>query len=93
MVPANGKVNVGWPGKSFWWRKGYNAFTEQKPDLIVTARRIDGEAPSLAVSRATNVAGKTPGMLIGFSLPAAGCWEVSGHYDGHVVSFVVLVEP
>ena len=90
VLPVSGKGGVGGPGKSFWWRKGYDPHTETNPHLILTARRIDGEAPSIAVSDATNAGG---GMLIGFRFRAAGCWEVTGHYDGNAVSFVVLVEP
>jgi hypothetical protein len=40
--------------KLFWWRQGYVGATEQRPELIVSGRRLDGQAPPAKVSRATN---------------------------------------
>jgi hypothetical protein len=30
-------------------------------------------------------------MLTGIELPAAGCWEITGHYHGSSLRFVVWV--
>jgi hypothetical protein len=85
----------GYRQKVFWWRQGYNAKTEQKPKLIVTGRRLDGDAPSFAVSDATNAYAPDIGsaMLVGIDIPTHGCWEITGHYSGHTLTFIVSVEP
>jgi len=80
--------------KLFWWRQGYNAAAEDRPELSVSARRLDGEAPPAQVSRATNAHHKDFGgwaMLVMVEFPAGGCWEVTGHYKGETLSFVVQV--
>jgi hypothetical protein len=80
-------------GKSFWWSEGYNAWTEQRPDLTVTGKRLDGPG-SATVDRATNGMGGGAGsfMLVGVDFPTTGCWQVTGAYKGETVSFVVWVD-
>ena len=53
-LPYSSETPKGYFQKVFWWRQGYNRKTEEKPKLIVTGRRLDGDAPSFAVSDATN---------------------------------------
>src|SRR2546429_1404852 len=75
MLPINGVWNrlpysseaKGYVQKVAWWRQGYNNRTEQNPKLIVTGRRLDGDAPSFAVSDATNAYTSDIGstMLVG----------------------------
>ena len=80
--------------KLFWWRQGYDGETESRPDLSVSARRIDGAAPTVHVSRATNARHEDFGgwaMLVMVEFPAAGCWEVKGQYGSETLSFVVQV--
>lgn len=82
--------------KFFWWRQGYDWQTETQPHLTVTGRRLDGPAPPAESGRATNA--YNPGdigsaMLVGFTLPTSGCWEITGRYEGATVSFVVWVVP
>ena len=80
--------------KLFWWRQGYSGVTEPRPELIVSGRRLDGEAPAATVSRATNAHHKDFGgwaMLVMVEFPTSGCWELTGHYKGQVTSFVVSV--
>jgi hypothetical protein len=82
--------------KLFWWRQGYIGSTEQRPELIVSGRKLDGEAPPANVSRATNAYHKDFGgwaMLVMVEFPASGCWEVTGQYKGQTTSFVVDVRP
>src|SRR5260370_24776224 len=80
-------------GRRFDWRK------ENEPKLIVTGKRLDGDAPSIAVSHANAVfvPGKPgmmpPGMMTLLDVPTAGCWELTAHYRGHTLTFVVSVEP
>jgi hypothetical protein len=79
--------------KSFWWRQGYDWRTETTPALRVTGRRLDAAAPAVTVSDATNGFEPSMGafMLLGLELPAGGCWELTGHYHGRSLRFVVWV--
>lgn len=78
--------------KLFWWRTGYNWKTETQPTLKVTGRRLDAMAPAFHVSHAGNGhKGEdwNSFMVVGFDLPTPGCWEITGHYEGQELSFVV----
>ena len=79
--------------KSFWWRQGYDWQTETTPRLQVTGRRLDAPAPTVTSSNATNGFEESMGafMLVGLELPAGGCWELTGHYHGQSLRFVVRV--
>jgi hypothetical protein len=79
--------------KSFWWRQGYDWQTETTPQLSVTGRRLDSPAPTVSVSDATNGFEPSMGafMLLGLELPTGGCWELTGHYHGSSLRFVVWV--
>jgi hypothetical protein len=72
---------------------GYDWRTETTPRLRVTGRRLD--APALAVTSSDATNGFEPSMgafmLLGLELPAAGCWELTGHYHGHSLRLVVRV--
>jgi hypothetical protein len=89
----------GYVQKVFWWRTDYDWQLEPRPALTVTGRRLDGDAPPMAASQATN--GFHPGlqsfMLVGVSVPTTGCWEISGRYDDQgserTLSFVIWVAP
>ena len=88
-----------WPAgtyKMFWWRVGYSWTGEPEPDLTVTGKRLDGPAPLLDISEATNAYHSDFGgsaMLLGVEFPALGCWEVTGHYGDHELTFTMLVGP
>jgi hypothetical protein len=79
--------------KSFWWREGYDWQTETTPRLQLTGRRLDAAAPRVTISEATNGFRDDIGafMLIGLELPTGGCWELTGHYAGRSLRFVVRV--
>jgi hypothetical protein len=82
--------------KLFWWRQGYNGRSEQWPSLTVTGKRLDASAPPADVSRATNAYHSDFGgwaMLVAVEFPTSGCWELTGEYQGHALSFVVQVGP
>lgn len=101
MLPHDGtwwglpKNPEGYTQKVFWWHEGYVWTKEPEPTLTATGRRLDGSAPPLAVSRATNAfhADFQSAMLIGVDFPALGCWEITGRYKGAALSFVVWVAP
>lgn len=83
--------------KSFWWRAGFDPRREQTPKLTLTARRLDvaGRAIAASSGQATNGWRDDDDigafMLTGIGLPAAGCWEITGHYRARELSFVVWV--
>src|SRR5688500_7327343 len=35
--------------KLWWWRQGYVGATEPRPELVVSGRRLDGDAPPATV--------------------------------------------
>lgn len=100
-VPENG-VWASLPGdpagytqKIFWWRDGYVWTEEPEPDLVVTAERLDGEAPLVESLRATNAYAGDIGsaMLTGANFPTLGCWKITGKYGEAELSFVVWIAP
>ena len=85
----------GYSQKVFWWRKGYSWTEEPQPALSVTGHRLDGAAPLLNVTRATNAYAEDiqSAMLVGIDFPTLGCWEITGRYDDAELTFVVRVAP
>ncbi len=85
----------GYTQKVFWWRKGYFWTDEPEPQLSVTGRRLDASAPPLRASKATNAFAQDiqSAMLVGVDVPTFGCWEITGRYGGHELSFTVWVAP
>ena len=79
--------------KFWWWRSGYSAFEEPRPNLTISAIRLDGVAPDVEINNATNAFGDGwHAMLIGMEFPSAGCWKVVGTYNGsQQLAFVLLV--
>jgi hypothetical protein len=88
-------ARTGVRNKFWWWREGWTPQADWEagvPGLIVTAHRLDGEAPAVRVGPATN--GKLDtgwAMLVMLELPTEGCWEVTGTYLSESLSMVVYV--
>jgi hypothetical protein len=81
--------------KVFWYRAGYDGRIEPRPNLVVHGRRLDGSAPPVLISQATNAHHEDFGgwsMLTMVEFPDAGCWELTGQYGRDSVSFVVRVD-
>jgi len=85
----------GYRTKLTYWRRGFDWRREPEPELIVIAKRLDREAPSVAAgpAHAVFVTTERPGMMTGIDLPSIGCWEITAQYSGHRLSFVVSVQP
>ncbi|MFY9730179.1 MAG: hypothetical protein WB723_18135 [Candidatus Acidiferrales bacterium] len=88
----------GYRQKVFFWTKGYDARREPKPKLTITGRRLDADSPSIEVADADNafVGSNTklpPAMVTAFEIPTAGCWELTAHYGGRTLTFIVSVKP
>jgi hypothetical protein len=85
----------GYTQKIVWWSEGYSWTDEPEPDLVITGERLDGEAPSVEFSGASNAYAADIGSAImsGVDLPTLGCWKITGKYKDAELSFVVWVAP
>ncbi len=81
--------------KIFWMSVDFNYREGYPPELKVTGRRLNGDAPPLLTLPTTNAGapGPTPAMLTGVYVPTPGCWEITGDYKGQKLSFVVWLQP
>jgi hypothetical protein len=89
------KHEHGYTQKIMWWSTLYNLPDEPEPALVVTAKRLDGDAPPLGFYGATNAMADDIGeaMLTGVEFPTLGCWEVRGEYKKTSLTFVVWIAP
>lgn len=95
-LPADGSWRQLALGEKFWWwSQAFDVSEDATPDLTVTARRLDGDAPSFRASPATNGyhASFHWAMLMGVQLASPGCWAFTGQYKDHQLSFVLWVPP
>ncbi|HUG35295.1 MAG TPA: hypothetical protein VMJ90_11040, partial [Anaerolineales bacterium] len=85
----------GYTQKIMWWSDFYILADEPEPALVVSGRRLDGDAPALRFYGATNAMAKDIGeaMLTGVEFPTLGCWEVTGRYKKSGLTFVVWIAP
>ena len=81
--------------KLVYWQRGFDWRSQPEPELVVKARRLDGEEPPVSgePGKAVFVTSKTPAIMTAIDIPSAGCWEITASYEGHTLSFVVSVEP
>ncbi len=87
----------GYSQKIVWWREGYVGTSELQPALKITGKQLDG-TKTFAVAGATNAQSSDFGgngwaIMSGVEIPALGCWEITGEYNGAKLSFVVEVTP
>lgn len=80
--------------KVFWWRHGYVYSEEPEPTFSVRGVNLDDSTETFESPDATNAYNPVikSAMLTGVELPSVGCWEITGYYQGHELSFVVWVE-
>jgi hypothetical protein len=81
--------------KLVFWRQGFDWVKEPRPELVVTAARLDAKGPSVAVTNAQPAfIGNGPSaMMIGLGIPGSGCWQITAHHRGASLEFVVSVKP
>jgi hypothetical protein len=79
--------------KFWWWSQEFDVSEDETPDLTLSASRLDGAAPVFQTTEATNGYHErfNWAMLSGVTLGSPGCWEITGHYKGHELSFVLWV--
>ena len=97
LIPIDGHWNGMGPERNYfdkfwWWRQGYSAIKESKPNLIISGARLDGPAPSVLVTDTTSGFDENwNAMLVGMEFPTSGCWEVIGTYHGHQLKLILKV--
>jgi len=57
--------------------------------LVVSARRLDGDAPALDVGPVEPY--QTAYVAMGLTFPAAGCWEVTASAGDSTLTFITSV--
>jgi hypothetical protein len=79
--------------KISWWSAGYDWQKEPNPSLTITGRRLDGPSAPLIFDGVSNayIEGRGSFMPSSVHLPTLGCWEITGHYKGTDLTFVVKV--
>jgi hypothetical protein len=94
-MQKNVRHGKGYRTKLVFYRLGFDWHKEVQPKLIVASKRLDGKAPFVPVEPANAVflPSKTPAMMTAIDIPTAGCWELTAHYNGHTLTFIVSVEP
>lgn len=86
------KDDAGYVQKTVFWREGFDAISEPQPDLVVSGRRLDANAPTFTFSDATHGWDETGNfMLMGISIPTLGCWEITAEYQKAQLTYVVKV--
>ena len=68
------------------------------PDLLLRVNASTATHHPVAVADASAVFVQDkpglmpPGMMTLIDIPTVGCWELTAHYGGHTLTFVVSVE-
>ena len=93
---AFGKEEDGWvyETKLMFWHRGFD-WRKDEANLTVTGKRLDGDAPAVKADHANAVflpSRDAAGMMTLLAVPTVGCWEITAHYRGNDLSFVVSVE-
>jgi hypothetical protein len=80
--------------KLMFFRKGFDASTEHRPPLTVTATRLDAASRPARSERAAGASNEDTGSMImtAIDVPDSGCWLLSAQYaDEAPLRFVVQV--
>jgi len=101
MLMPNGEVWSGYPigpggitQKTFWFSTNWpGTAVEPVPAITVTGTRLDGSG-SFTFGPGTNASAEFgEAMLVGIEVPTPGCWQITGHYAGTQLSYVVWIPP
>lgn len=80
--------------KTFWWSKDWVPRAEPAPAITVILTRLDGDG-SYSFGPGTNASSADLGgtaMLVGVDFPGPGCWQLTAHYRGAALSYVVWIK-
>jgi hypothetical protein len=87
------KSELGFSQKTFWWSALFDVHREEQPEIYVIGSRI-GAPGRFGFGPGTNASGDFgSAMLVGVDVPEEGCWNVTAHYRGADLSYVVWVGP
>ena len=87
------KTESGLSQKTFWWSSFFEVRREPQPDIFVIGDRI-GQPGQFGFGPGTNAGGDFgSAMLVGIDVPTEGCWNVTAHYRGASLNYVVWVGP
>jgi hypothetical protein len=78
----------------FWlWSADFDVHEDETPDFVVSARRLDGEAPGFSSDETTNAYHPDWhwAMLTGAQVAEPGCWQFDVAYKEHTLDFVLWV--
>jgi hypothetical protein len=87
------------PRKSVWWSRNFpGGAEEEQPEVSVTWRRLDDPSAPVVRAEPPGTNAYTPGtgwFMIASKLDPVGigCWEVTGSYKGHELTYVYEVRP
>ena len=85
---------AGFINKVFWRYPGYDWREDPMPDFILIGEQLDGDGHFEQPGPATNAFAESllgSAILTGVGIPNRGCWQLTGHYRGSQLSFVVWV--
>ncbi len=82
---------LAWFGSTFDWTPEH--WPKERSLLTITGRRLDGPSKLLIFEGANDAyaPGEGPFITASAHLPTAGCWEITGHYKGENLTFVVKI--
>ena len=76
--------------KIVWFSSEYDMHREPDPSLTITGRRLDGPSePLIFHTSNAYIPGRGSFIPSNVTLPTLGCWEITGHYKGQDLTFVV----
>lgn len=97
LVPKDGHwtgmgADHNYRNKWWWWREGYRAIDETRPELMILATRLDAPAAPVVRTGATSAFGEDwDRILVGMEFPASGCWDIFASYRGEELRFIFKV--
>jgi hypothetical protein len=87
------RSDFGLTQKTFWWSRLFKVRQEPQPEIYVTGSRI-GAPGRFGFGPGTNAGGDFgSAMLVGIDVPDEGCWNITAHYRGAKLTYVVWVGP
>ena len=83
------------PRKSVWWSANFpGGAVEERPEVLVTWRRLDREEPILtndSIATNAHTVGDGHFMIAGIDPAERGCWEITASYKGATLSYVAAI--
>jgi hypothetical protein len=101
QLPADGVERAlpydkdeGYSNKLPLWEQGNNGTKEPRPDIIVVVKRLDAKASLVSSRGGSNVfADGAWTLLTGVTYATTGCFEVTAAHDGHMLTFILSIQP